>query len=126
MAKKSSTADKLYLEACAQLGWPVLALENMAMYPEEEREAHLSLYRMTAVIKARKNGHKLNFDDFNERKWFPWADMRSAGSGFSLHVVDYDDTHSYVGARLSSRTNNDAREIFEIMKEDYKNWMTEK
>jgi len=124
-----TAADQLYLDACKALGKPPHTLEQYAHH-EEDAQAFFSLHRITTVIKARKAGHVFDWNNDDEYKYYPWADMETygdapAGSGFSLDAVDCDLTASNVGARLSSKTRDDAREIFETMIEDYKNWMKE-
>lgn len=113
----------MYEEATVKLGRKLYTLEDFAFLPEEERQAFYSLYRLTTVIKAKKGGVKLDYTNGDQRKHYPW--LQHTGSGFSLHGVRYGFTAAYVGARLSSESEKDAREVATVMQQDYSNWFIE-
>lgn len=127
--QEMSVSDKLFTEACATLGRPVTQLEDFNHLPEEERQAFYSLYRITTVIKARKAGHKFNWNDYNEYKWSAFFDMEEykdkPGSGFAFNDACCGFASTLVGARLCSPNESDTIDIAKSMIDDYKNWMKE-
>ena len=51
------------------------------------------------IAKALNEGWTPNWEDSNERKYYPWFEYKK-GSGFVYHCVDYWSTLTDVGSRL--------------------------
>lgn len=114
-----------YEDACKHLNMTPLTLEEMKIYPENQRPYMLSNHRIVTVLDVVKEGDApLDYDNY-ERKHFPWWDMETyndepAGSGFSLYGVGCAYTHSGVGSRLSTLEEEKTQYVAEIMLEDYR------
>ena len=93
---------KSFEDACNTLG--LNPEEFKIQYPEQFAhhskaiQAHLKL---VIIAEALNEGWTPNWDDWDERKYYPWFDMEgSSGSGFSFHVCVCDCSDSHVGSRL--------------------------
>lgn len=47
--------------------------------PEELREYFKAVYAAVVITKAIVGDWKADWNDWNQRKWFPWFDMQSSG-----------------------------------------------
>lgn len=68
--------------------------------PEELREYFKAVYEAVVITKAIVGDWKADWNDWQQRKWFPWFDMQSSG-GFG-----FDDAlfgRSLAGAGRASR-----------------------
>ena len=77
--------------------------------------------KIETIIKALNENWLPNWDDSNERKYYPWFNMSSSGSGFSCNVYGYVYSVSSVGSRLVLKTKDlavyAAKQFTEIYKE---------
>jgi hypothetical protein len=118
--------SEAYQDACKTLNKEPLTMEDFSpKLTDDKKQYLLSVERVTTVIEAKKEGHKFDYNDDDEYKYYPWWDMETygdaaAGSGFSLGVVYCAYTATDVGARLSSMSETDARQIAKVMHEDYR------
>jgi hypothetical protein len=113
---------KTFEDACKVKGYdPVKAIPNVLAYPENHQAALTGMAKLFIINEAINyvdNGNQdwePDYDDGDEEKYYPWADMEvdsNNPSGFRLVDVGYDDTGSYVGARLSYKSENGARHGF--------------
>lgn len=117
---------KNYNDACKKLKTEPLTLQDFSpKLSAEKRQYLLSVERVTTVIEAKKEGKEFDWNDSSQQKRFPWWDMETyggapAGSGFSLGSVVRDLVFSNVGARLSSFTEDEVRDVVKYMLEDYR------
>jgi hypothetical protein len=123
----ASSDRQLYEQACDYLKEPVRFLEDFS-FLGDNAQYHFSLHRITTVIEAAKEGKELDYDNANQVKYYPWADVRtrkgqSAGSGFAFYGCGYVCTYTCVGSRLSSFSRQIAEQIFNIMIDDYRHFM---
>lgn len=85
------------------------ALPDVTMIPETFRKTIVSFYKLIVIIKAKKAGRKLDWNNWNQSKFMPWFNM--SGSGFVLRAVVRERGSTCVGSRLSSYSEQDAKEI---------------
>lgn len=121
-----------YEAACTELKREPLSLEKFKIlyHDEDESQAFFSLHKVTTMIKALKEGRKLDYNNRKQKKYSAWWDMETygdnpPGSGFRLHDVLCTAASTNAGARLSSESEDDTRFVAELLPEDYKNWMKE-
>ena len=105
-------------------------LPDVSGIDEDFRKPVLAHHQLMVIIKAKKAGHKFDWNNNGERKYSPWVDLETygnapAGSGFSFCDCDHDHTFSSVGSRLSSRSSEDAKQIFDENIDLYRDMMTE-
>ncbi len=129
-SKTKSIKDRLqngYPDACKELNREPMTLEQFKAFYKDEKQAnyYFSHHKITTVVEALKEGYEFDWNNDEEWKHYPWWDMETygdapAGSGFSLVAVYCVNTLASVGARLSSKSEADAKFIAELMKDDYK------
>jgi hypothetical protein len=72
------------------------------------------------VAKAINQGWVPDWNNTNQRKWWPWFNL-SSGFGFSLSYCDYGDAYSAVGSRLcfesEEKSNYAGKQFLKIYKE---------
>jgi hypothetical protein len=114
---------KTYEDACT-----VLKLNPVTQLPisnpkTSEDKAINAVKKLFIVAKALNEGWVPDWDNSNERKWWPWFCMDSAGSGFRFDVAYFECTYTYtiVGSRLCFKNKELAQyagtQFIEIYKE---------
>ena len=112
---------KSFEDACNALG--ILEIvPDFSTFPEKYRKAMYAHYKLMVITEALNEGWTPNWDDWEERKYYPWFDMRSSASGgLSFDVCDYWSTTSLVGSRLCFKNRELAeyagKEFVELYKE---------
>lgn len=107
----------------------VLGIENynpvITGLPENEIKALLSLSKLSLVSEAawKLAEEKIDWDDWDQRKYFAWAFLGSSGSGFRFSDYGYVNATSYVGSHLVFPDSEVLKFVFEAYKEDYKAFM---
>ena len=64
--------------------------------PEELREYFKAVYEAVVITKAIVGDWKADWNDWSQRKWFPWFEMQSSG-GFVFDGTSYDYSGAYAG-----------------------------
>jgi hypothetical protein len=64
--------------------------------PEELREYFKAVYEAVAITKAIVGDWKADWNDWDQRKWYPWFDMQSSG-GFVFVGTGYADSIASAG-----------------------------
>ena len=103
---------------------PATVLPDVSAYPQEHQKALTAAAKLFIITDVLNEGHKFNWKDYDEYKYYPWWDMNdtSSPSGFGLHAVLLDCTHSTVGSRLcfkSEELGRYAATQFEAIYRDY-------
>ncbi|MFH1121772.1 MAG: hypothetical protein V1775_18270 [Bacteroidota bacterium] len=73
--------------------------------PEDLREYFKAHYKMAVIAEALNEGHKANWEDNNEQKWFPWFRMSSSGFAFGATVCCCSTTAAGYGTRLCFKSD---------------------
>jgi len=100
-------------------------------FPEaesDEQKAVNDVARTFRIIRVLNEGWKPDWDNWEERKWLLWFDMRSkaaggSAAGFSFFAFDYDLEHSHVGSRLVFRDRSRAKHYADHFLEVSRGWM---
>ena len=64
--------------------------------------------KLCHIVKVINNGWVPDWSNKDQRKYYLWFKVSPSGSGFSGSIYAYDCTHSYVGSRLVSDTEEKA------------------
>lgn len=96
---------KSFEDACQLLGIEPKVPE-VSMLPENHQKAIVAHYKLVIIAEAVNEGWKPNWDNWDERKYYPWFDLEgsSSGAGFSYFDCDVWRTVSSVGSRLCFKT----------------------
>ena len=98
-------------------------LPDVSAYDEEDKAAAIASFKLWMISKASWGKVKIDYDNYNQRKYYGWFDMRSAagsGSGFSFGVYLYVDGYSAVGARLSFPSKEILLHVVKVFEPEYK------
>ncbi|WP_017258426.1 hypothetical protein [Pedobacter arcticus] len=89
--------------------------------PEAHGKAIIAGYKLFVISQASWEGKKIDWNDYDQRKYFPWFDMETyekdkaeqvgSGVGFSYDVYDFDRSVTGVGSRLVFPTSEIAKYV---------------
>jgi hypothetical protein len=93
--------------------------------PEKHANAIISTYKLFVISEASWERVKIDWNDFNQVKYYPWAVMSSArsASGFSFHDYARVLGLSGVGSRLVYPDREIAEFVFNENIELYRDLM---
>lgn len=119
---------KTYEDVCKIKGITPLTIEAFAALPESQRTAAFSRHKVETVIEVLQQERTFDWNDSNQRKWFPYFDLETyndgrENDGFVLFYVDYSYVLTGVGSRLCSFSREEAKHVADIMLSDYKAFM---
>lgn len=108
-SQKITDRIKSYEDACADLG---LDPEDLPFKnPKNNRqEADNAFHMLDVITESLLEGKKLDWEDSDQRKWYPVFNNYSSGSGFRFLGSNYVWSHSLAdgGARLCVDTQEKA------------------
>lgn len=128
MATKKTNFDyttiKSYEDACKKENIDPEKLPDVLMIPEELRKTILSCYRLLIIFKAINNGWIPNWNDSNQRKYFPWFEIEASnekpsGFGFSGSGCVSWYSGAGVGSRLCCDSSEKALYIANQFEKEY-------
>jgi hypothetical protein len=99
---------------------------DLSRFPEKHRDAIQAFAELCVIHEAQNEGHEFDFNDLNERKWFPWFDLEKDETanpeGFRFHASIYHCIYAHLagGSRLSVRTSEEAKHVGETFGPLYK------
>jgi hypothetical protein len=82
--------------------------------------------KLKIIIKVLNEGWEPDWDNTNQRKWYPWFNMQSGGFGFSLTNFDVWTTHSYFGSLLCFKSQELCEYAATQFKSEYADYMINK
>lgn len=111
-----------YEDACKALNIQAINEEVFNVFPKEDRKSMIAYHKLTIIARALNNGWLPDWENTNERKYYPI--FRYVSAGLSYAYTDYAAalTHANVGSRLcfSSPTLAEyAAEYFADLYRDY-------
>lgn len=92
-------------EARVATNRPAVDFSNV---PEDLREFFEGIYDAVVVTEAINEGHKPDWENGNEKKWYPWFNMSSSAFGFINAFYDSSFAIAGSGSRLKYRDAADA------------------
>lgn len=96
-----------YQDACRLRGVTPLSLSDFAFLGPQRQVLAYADHQLDIIIEALNEGHVFDYDDPEERKYYPL--LKKTGSGFALFAVGCDYSYSLVGPRRSFRKEETAR-----------------
>jgi hypothetical protein len=103
--EETKTLVTSFEEACQLRGYdPEKCLPEVSMYPAQHQTALIAAAKMFVINEAINEGHQFDWNNFDEKKWFPWFDMELTEdnpSGFRFYVAVLRHT-TYSSCRLSA------------------------
>ena len=92
------TEIKTFEDACNKLNiQPVLP--EVSMLDPKDQEAVIANYKLDKINQALNGQWQPNWDNYEERKYYPWFKQSSSGSGFSCFDYSCGNADSDVGSR---------------------------
>lgn len=95
MGTKITDKIKSFEDAMVATGRP--AVPAFADAPEDMREYFQAHYKMTVIAEALNEGWKADWNDDNQRKYYPWFYNDATSSGFAFRDTCYGYSHAYAG-----------------------------
>lgn len=102
-------ADKYFEYACEKLGISNV-LPDVSILPDRNQKAILAFYKLSVIIQWVNEGWEPDWQDWNERKYYPWFNAFPVGLGCSYTYYTASFTYAYSGSRLCFKTRQLARE----------------
>lgn len=116
-------------EAAASLNIDPTVLPIVTGLPENQGKAIIAAYKLFIISQASWKGKKIDWNNYEQRKYFPWFDMETypsqvgSGSGFSYDGCDCGSAGSAVGSRLVFPTSEIAKFVGKTHLELYRDLM---
>lgn len=114
------TSQELFEEALVKFGKNA---EEVLRYPNptnEEEEADNASVKLKYISRLIRNGHKADFNNDDEMKWFPIFRKRGSRWVFSISSYLFVGTSTTVGSRFAFKTETDS-DTFGKVTEDLHN-----
>ena len=114
---------KSFEDACELLGIEA-NLPEVSMLPTNHQKAIIAHYKLVIIAEAINDGWEPNWDNWDERKYYPWFYMKgsSSGSGFSYDDFDCWNSGSNVGSRLCFKTYKITKYVGQTFIDLYKDY----
>lgn len=131
--KKKATAEKPFdfrtiesvEDAFKRLGMDPSEVPDLSHIPERFREPLMGAYNLMVGFDAINDGWRADYSQRDQKKWYAWPWVNSAGSGFVFagsHYI-YGDAGTGVGSRLCTDTREKTVHLFEKFNEDFKKFL---
>ena len=112
-------------DAFKRLGMDPTEVPDLSKIPERFREPLMGAYNLMVGFDAVNDGWRADYSKRDQKKWYAWPWVISAGSGFDFSVsfYYYDHTDAFVGSRLCTKSREHIVHMFEKFNEEYKKFM---
>lgn len=104
-------------DACKHLGIDT-CLPDTNLLPIRYAKAIEAHYKLMVLAEAHNNGWVADYEDYDQRKYFPWFDY-VPGSGWMLYGYEDGSALTVVGARLALKSGELAKYMGETFLELY-------
>jgi hypothetical protein len=112
---------KTFEDACKEL--EITNDSCREIFSEEEDPDEIAYKKLKVIIKAINQGWIPNWNNSNEKKWWPYFNL-SSGFGFSCSDCTYDYSFSSVGSRLCFESQEKAEYAGQQFLDLYKEFLT--
>lgn len=102
-SQKITNRVKTFADACEILG-----IDEDDVWHESDEQDEVAYKQLKVIARALNEGWEPNYNNSNERKWYPWFYMDKP-AGFRLCDCACDLTGTTVGARLVFKSEELAR-----------------
>lgn len=116
--KKNFNEIKTFEDACKELD-----INPQAVYYGNDTTDEIAYKKLKIVIRAINQGWIPDWDNIDQRKWWPYFNL-SSGFGFSHTHYYYDGTNTDVGSRLCFETQEKAAYAGQQFIDLYKEFLT--
>ncbi len=112
-------------DAFKRLGMDPTEVPDLSKIPERFREPLMGAYNLMVGFDAVNDGWRADYSKRDQKKWYAWPWVNSAGSGFVFSYSYYfcGGTNAYVGSRLCTKSREHIVHMFEKFNEEYKKFM---
>ena len=112
-------------DAFKRLGMDPTEVPDLSKIPERFREPLMGAYNLMVGFDAVNDGWRADYSKRDQKKWYAWPWVNSAGSGFGFSYSGYFFvvTHSCVGSRLCTKSRQHRLHMCEKFSEEYKKFM---
>lgn len=93
--KRDFNDIKTFEDACEELG-----IDPSELNFESDTTDEIAYKKLKIVVKAINQGWEPDWNDTNQRKWYPWFKVRSSGFCFSISYYVFGYSLADVGSRL--------------------------
>jgi len=114
--KKDFRDIKTFEDACNEL-------ENLTPIRNDEAPDEIAYKKLKIIVAAINQGWIPDWDNTDQRKWFPWFNL-SSGFGFSFTHCHYGHSLTLVGSRLCFESEEKAGYAGNQFLELYKDFLT--
>lgn len=119
-SQKITDRIKTFEDACE-----LLNIDSSICKLDSDSEDTQAYKQLKIIAVALNEGWKPNWNDSNERKWYPYFEMRtSSGFGFSYSYFDLWNARTAVGSRLCFKSEQLAEYAGKQFTEIYKQFLT--
>jgi hypothetical protein len=115
-SQKITDRIKTFADACE-----VLDIDPDDQWHESDEQDEVAYKQLKVVARALNEGWEPNYNDTNQRKWYPWFYLNAPG--FRLYDCNCGDSRSFVGARLVFKSEELARYAATQFQGLYSNYM---
>lgn len=97
-----STEKKItsYEDACKALNIQAINEEVFNVFPKEDRKSMIAYHKLTVIARALNNGWMPDWENTNERKFYPIFRYVSAGLSCAYTINAASNASAYLGSRL--------------------------
>lgn len=109
LGMKVTDRVKTLSDAYKELGADGALAQNLIEQTANLSKDELAYKKLKVIAEALNEGWKPNWDDSNERKYYPWFKKSLSGVGFSSFDYDCDRSGTGVGSRLVFKSEDLAK-----------------
>lgn len=97
-----STEKKItsYEDACKALNIKPINEEVFNVFPKEDRKSMIAYHKLTVIVRALNNGWLPDWENMNERKFYPVFRYVSAGLSYAYMNDAATNAGTTIGSRL--------------------------
>lgn len=126
--KKSIDDCNSWEDICEYSCRDPLKLPNVSMYDERHKKHAIADFKLTIINEVKRGDWIPNYDDANQKKWYPWfrkvSSGRSSGFVYSGSRCEYGDTYARLGSRFAFPTKEKAESAGKDFLELYNDLIT--
>ena len=91
---------KSYEDACLIINRKILTINDFNIFDCKDRNFQYYTHRIATIIEALNEGWEPNFNDTNQKKWYPYFDMRNSCTFFASSYFSWCVTGVGFSGRL--------------------------
>jgi hypothetical protein len=120
---KKITCEKAFVQACKELGLDPKNLPIVDSLPEKDQKSIIAYYKLTIIIRALNEGWEADFSNHNQRKYWNYLWVDSAGFVCATTTTTASSTNANIGSRLCFKDYTTAQFAIENFKPLYEEYL---